>query len=530
MARDTNTRREFLKALGFGAAAMTLSGNVNIIQSAAQEKGNEPSALPNSGKPNIILILTDDQGWTDTSVPMMKDRADTKSDFYQTPNLERMAREGMVFSCGYAPAPTCTPTRTSIQFGKTPARLRQTIVNDVLSKYRGVRCKEEIPIPQMIKSAEPAYMTAHFGKWGIDVWTPEQAGYDVTDGHTNNGDGDWLVQKKTPIPEDDPKRIFSVTKRANDFMEQQVKMGRPFFMQVSYYAVHVQHHALKATIDKYRNMPFVSKKIRADIDANEMEHNTLRPSSKAVALYAAMIENLDTGLGMLLEKINELGIKDNTYIIYTSDNGGGFGGNAPLKGGKANLWEGGIRVPTVVCGPQVLKGDYCDTPVAGWDFYSTINDLIGGKPLPKEYDGGSLRQLFEKGNQGIVNRGTKELIFHFPWYTGVPMSVIRDGDYKLVMNLVTKEVRLYNLADDIGETIDLANKLPKKTDHLYKRLLDYLKQVDAEDIFDMFAARRRQINEQIEHEKQKSEPNQENLQRYYKNLENVDRTENNKKW
>ena len=530
MTIDSNTRREFLKTLGFGAAAMTLSGNVKIIQTAGQVESGIPLASAKPVKPNIILFLTDDQGWTDTSVPMIAGRADTKSDFYQTPNLERMAKEGMVFSNAYAPAPTCTPTRTSIQFGKTPARLRQTIVNDVLSKYRGIRCKEEMPIPQMIKSVEPAYRTAHFGKWGIDVWTPEEAGYDVSDGKTNNGDGDWLVQKETPVPEDDPKRIFSVTKRANDFMEQQVKTGRPFFMQVSHYAVHVQHQALKTTIEKYRKLPFVAKKIRADMDENEMEHNMLRPSSKAVALYAAMIENLDTGLGTLLEKINELGIKDNTYIIFTSDNGGGFQGNAPLNGGKANLWEGGIRVPTVVCGPQVLEDAYCDTPVAGWDFYSTINDLIGGKPLPKEYDGGSLRQLFEKGNKGIVNRGTKELIFHFPWYSGIPMSVIRDGDYKLVMNLITKEVRLYNLADDIGETNDLTKKMPEKTDHLHKRLLDYLKQADAEDIKDMLAARRRQVNEQIEREMKNPVPNKENLDRWQSDLARVDSVENNRNW
>jgi arylsulfatase A-like enzyme len=428
--------------------------------------------------PNIILVLADDLGWTDTSVRMMAGRPESRSEFYHTPALERLAREGMVFSNAYSPAPTCTPTRSSIQFGKTPARLRQTVVHDVLAKKRGIDCANEISIAQMIKAVDPTYVTAHFGKWGFPPRRPEHAGYDVTDGNTNNGDGDYVsVKDRAPLPPDDPKRLFSLTKRANAFVEQQVRASRPFFMQVSHYAVHVQHHALDTTIQKYQQKMLAGQKPRSED-----------------ALYAAMIEDLDTGLGMLLDKLDELRVANNTYIIFTSDNGGGYRSNAPLRGGKANLWEGGIRVPTVVRGPGVMTGAQCDIAVAGWDFWATIRDLAGGgSTSPDGIDGGSLRSLFEKGNEGRVQRGAEALVFHFPWYDKLPMSAIRLGDYKLVRNLNTGETRLFDVVKDIGEQRDLSQVMPEKAESLNTMLTQYLQNVGAETIADMRSARQEEL-------------------------------------
>jgi len=438
MSSSYQNRRQFLKVCSVGIASIALSGKVSSLQAAAKP-----------AKPNIILFLTDDQGWADTSVQMMKGRADTKSDFYQTPNLERMAKEGMVFSSGYSPAPQCAPSRGSIQFGKTPARLKQT---KNAPPTRGVTRENEVSIPQMIKSAHPEYKAAHFGKWMVNLLSPEQAGYDVSDGSTGNLYGDWLVIKKTPLPADNPKRIFGITERATSFMEKQAKASQPFYMQVSHYACHTKHHALKETIEKYRKLQSTNPgKERKDAEIH----------------YAAMID---------------------TYIIFTSDNGG-IVNNAPLKGKKRDLWEGGIRVPTVVCGPNVLKDSYCDEPIVGWDFLPTFSDLIGNqKPLPKDIDGGNLKDLFEKGNKGKVKRPTQELMFQcFLWGGGqVPAAAIRDGDYKLVKNLVTKKISLYNLSEDIGEKKDLAKKMPEKTDQLHKKLLDYLKQVDAQEVKDLY--------------------------------------------
>jgi len=469
------------------------------------------------GKPNIILFLTDDQGWTDTSVAMMKGRNDSKSDYYQTPALEQMAKDGMVFSAAYSPAPTCTPTRTSLQFGKSPARLRQTVVHDVLAKQNGYHCNDEITMGQMIKNIDPDYITAHFGKWGIDVArNPGKLGYDVTDGDTNNGEGDWLVHMETPLPEDDPKRIFSVTRRANAFMASQVKAGKPFFMQISHYAVHVSSFALPETIEKYKKLPRGMK-------CNDSDYRHPYPSRNSWMMnYAAMVEDLDSSLGMIRNKIESLGIKDDTIVIFMSDNGGGFRDNMPLKGGKANLWEGGLRVPMVVSGPGVLKHSYCDVPVVGWDLYNTFSELAGNTSrLSDVYDGGSLCDLFYKGNEGVVKRGTQPLIFHFPWYAGaLPMSTIRDGDHKLVVNLLNNEYRLYNLAHDIGESRDISKAYPEITKTLHKKLSKYLDEVDAEDLGAMYDARIKELQRFIT----KDAGNPEALKRHRDGLAQVARS------
>ncbi len=423
-------------------------------------------------KPNVILVLTDDQGWADTSVQMMDGVPESKSSVYRTPALERMAAAGMVFSNAYSAAPTCTPSRGGIQFGKTPARLRQTVVHDVLAKVRGIDCRDEVSLAQMIRAADGDYITAHFGKWGFPPRKPEDAGYHQSDGNTNNGDGDYAsVKDRTPLPADDPKRIFSLTRRANAFIERQAAADRPFFMQVSHYALHVQHAARPETVAKYGSLP----------------HAAMRQ-------YAAMIEDLDAGLGMLLDKLQELGIGENTYVIFTSDNGGGFRSNGPLRGGKAELSEGGIRVPTVICGPDVKAGVHCDIPIAAWDFFPTIADLIGSRrPLPEGIDGGSLRPLLEHGNAGKVARGTQPLIFHFPWYDNLPTSAIRLGDYKLIENLNTGQTRLFDLDDDIGETQDLSAAMPERARRMHTMLRDYLRAVDAETVGAMRSARREEL-------------------------------------
>lgn len=462
------TRRDFLKKAGIGA--MGLSGLMPVTEAMPGWNGTT--------NPNIILVLTDDQGWTDTSVQMMAGRADSKSDFYRTPALERMAREGMVFSNAYAPAPVCTPTRVSIQFGKTPARLHDT------GHYRSARkdFDDEVSIAQAIKAVDPSYGAAHFGKWGGQATSPEQAGYDRSDGKTNNYHGDWRSLKdKRPIPPDNPKQIFGLTRRACQFMEDQVSAGRPFYLQVSHYAVHVQHRALKETIEKYRGLP------RGKKCAPEDYQSPPPGVSLWMLEYAAMIENLDTGLESMLKKIDELGITESTYVIFFSDNGGDFRGNTPLRGQKSELWEGGIRVPMIVRGPGIKPGSRCDEPVAGWDFLPTFVDLAGGdkKAVPENRDGGSLRLLFENSGKGRIDRPVEGLVFHFPDFQGVTMSAIRLGDYKLLKDWETGKIHLYNLVDDLGETRDLAPKMPKKVNELYRKLMNYLDSVNAEKAEDI---------------------------------------------
>lgn len=460
-----STRRDFLKATGVGTLGLAVSG---LTGPASGSPGKSDKKYP-----NILLVLTDDQGWTDTSVQMMKSRPDSKSDFYQTPALERMAKQGMTFSSAYSPSPVCGPTRESIQFGKTAARLKH--------RRNWKRCNERdknrVSIPQMLKSINPDYRAAHFGKWGT-ICSPELKGYDASDGSTGNGEGDWN-QDGSGLVGDNPKRIFGVTERANDFMEEQVKAGHPFYLQVSHYALHVQHDALKQTIEKYRKLPRGSKCIDADYQSPPP------PLNQWIVEYAAMIENLDTGLGMLLDKLDELGIADNTYIIFFSDNGGDFRGNKPLKGEKATLWEGGIRVPMVVRGPGIKPGSYCDVPVAGWDFFPTFSDLAGNKnPLPEDIDGGSLCPLFENAGSANVHRINDYLIWHDPaWsiFGQRPAAAIRQGNYKLVKQLESGRIYLFNLETDIGEANNLADSMPQKAKHLHDKLIGYLEAVNAED-------------------------------------------------
>lgn len=472
-----------------------------------------------SKKPNIIVFYTDDQGWADTSVPMLEGDENSHSDFYETPNLERMADRGLVFSQAYSAAPVCTPSRTSFQFGKSPARLQNTTVYDILAITRNKRCQGEVTVHEMIKKNDPEYVTAHFGKWGCDV--RRDPGYDVSDGNTNNIDGDWKVRNEERYPDSDPKGIFSLTERTNNFISERVEKEEPFYIQLSHYAAHVQNYARPETVEKYRNKR--GKKSNSyDWDVENPNRNAWMPN------YAGMIDDLDAGLGLLLDHLEKLGIADNTYVIFTSDNGGGFRGNAPLAGGKASLWEGGIRVPTVVIGPGVAKG-YCSTPVASWDWYATINELTGGEDLDPSYDGGSLVNTFKKGNKAAVKRGTQEIIFHYPWYGGtMPASAIIDGNYKLLVNLQTYEARLFDVVADPGEKNDLSATMPQKKKELEKKLNDYLEEVDAEKIEDMFEVRLNELAGKIE--KHKETGNERMLKSDQHQYDHISKAKDNKSW
>jgi len=445
-----------------------------------------------ASRPNFIIFYTDDQGWCDTSVQMMNERKDSCSTYFQTPHLERLAKEGMKFSSAYSPAPTCTPSRISIQFGKTPARLKQTVVHDVLAKKHNVDCRNEVSMAQVLKAADPKYITAHFGK-GMAIRRMADVGYDVHDefdiGENGNFHGDYVsIRNRSPLPDDDPKRIFSLTKRSVDFISEHAGK-RPFFMMVSHYAVHVQHRALAETIEKYRQLPRGGPCKDADYADPATMTEGYRNCNWALQ-YAAMIENLDSSLGSIMDAVDKAGIKDNTYIIFTSDNGGGFRDNGPLAGGKARMLEGGLRVPTVVRGPGVLKNAQCDVPVIQWDLLATLHDLAGStKPLPQGIDGGSWHDVLQNGNKGEVRRPVPALIFHYPYYAGVPMQTIRMGDYKFMRQLNTNETRLHNVVTDIGEKTNRVTDMPERAAAMDALLQKYLRDVDAEKLEDMYAAR-----------------------------------------
>ena len=417
----------------------------------------------NADSPNIILILTDDQGWSQRSGLMDPENPETGSNYLHTPAMDRIAEEGMRFTGGYSPAPLCTPTRRSILCGTSAARSGSEFASEWVPA-------DHLTLPRALKQANPAYSCAHFGKWGEKmISSPEECGYDVSDGHTGNVTGGMADKMRPTHLVKDPKRTGSVTDRSIEFIRQQTKAGQPFYAQVSYYAVHLRTELLQTSLNKYQ------KKGAPD-----------RAYSQG---WAGMLEELDNGIGRLLDELDALDISDNTYVVFTTDNGGRGtipGGNpnspppnVPLSGAKHSLLEGGIRVPLMVRGPSIKAGSVCRVPVAGYDFLPTFYELAGGKSnLSQELDGGSFVTLFSDPDNDRVKRPIDGLIFSRPRQG---MAAIRTGKWKLLAevnsNREIQSAKLFNVVKDIAEQNDLSKSQSDKAMQLQSRLKTYLETV-----------------------------------------------------
>ena len=470
-------RRDFLRGI---PAAVAAGGSVSLLRGAAK---------PTSGPPNILLILTDDQGWSQTSGVMDPRTPASRSEYLETPNMARLAREGVRFTSGYSPAPLCTPTRRCILCGTSTARSG----SEFKSKWVPA---DHLTLPKALKKANGAYRCAHFGKWGENmISTPEQCGYDASDGETGNNTGGMprtlgvesgSHEAGPPhfIDNEDPKRIRTVTDHAIQFMTDQTKANRPFYVQASYYAVHLSVVCRDQTLAKYRKKG--------------------EPDRGYTQAWAAMMEDLDTGVGQLLNALKELGIADNTYVFFTADNGGRGtvpGGresrqatNHPLTGAKHSLYEGGIRVPFIARGPGIKAGSACHTPVVGYDFLPTFHDLAGGSgALTDEIDGVSIRPLLDKPDAARITRPHDALFFHRP---GRKFSVIRRGDHKLMVywnpDGTVRSRELYRVnPDPREETRNIAAGNPAQVKELEATLLQYLKSVHAETPADIPSKRKK---------------------------------------
>ena len=432
-----------------------------------------PQPLSNSNNsPNFIFILVDDQGWNGTSVQMMNTEPLSKSDYHSTPNLEKLASRGIRFSNAYASAPVCAPSRYSIQFGKTPARMSFIRVGMSTSH---INHKELVSIPKALKKINKEYVAAHFGKWGIGS-IPETLGYDYSDGPTKNKDGGFVNDrtKWNHVSVEDPKNIFSITQKAVDFMEKNTIEKKPFYLQISHYAVHASIQSKKETFLNQAKKPLGAQHINPG--------------------FAAMTEDLDKGLGIILDKISQLGIQDNTYVIYMSDNGSvpNIPGakkytksyNYTLKRGKWDALEGGLRVPLVIAGPGIEFGNESQVPVSGSDILPTIKDLAGKSNFKlNEIDGGSFKSILLDPSKLKVKREVDGIFFHVPYKNGIalkrPHSAVRKGDFKLVKFQDNGELFLYNLTVDKKESQNLVYHNPKKAKELEKLLMNYLKEVHA---------------------------------------------------
>ncbi len=445
--------------------------------------------------PNFVFILADDQGWTGLSVQMDKNRPDSKSDYYRTPNMETLAAQGMRFSLGYAPHPNCSPSRYANLTGKNVARLKMT---DIIGRNNAPTSGQfklitpgkavdaiqtsETTIVELLKSIPDAgYSAAHFGKWHLAGGGPAAHGFDsdANDGGTGNGEGDTGPAPINP----DPKRTYSITDRALAYLDSRVTNGTAFYLQASHYAVHEVTQTSQASYDSYAGVPVGTW------------HNNRN--------YAGMTTDLDINVGRLLAKLDELGIRHSTYVIYQGDNGApqSLSENYPLRGYKPEVWEGGTRTPTFVRGPGVPADSQCDAPMMGIDILPTLWHWANGSltNLPANVDGGSLIPAITSIAQGsntpaAIMRGG-EFVHHSPHYVGPlpwpndwqlnpkdmrPRSTIHDGQYKLVANYEAGTIELYDLQNEIGELTNLSATQQAIKWQLWVRLRDYLKAVQAQ--------------------------------------------------
>ena len=422
--------------------------------------------------PNLVVILIDDLGWRDLGC--------YGSTFYETPHIDRLADEGMRFTAAYSAAPVCSPTRASLMTGKSPARLGFSGHITAVRKYRHpadslilpprdhMRLQlEEVTIAEALKPA--GYVSASIGKWhlGPEHYWPRDQGFDVNvAGWTNgsppshffpyqNAERDWNPAIPT-MQGGKPGEYLTdrLTDEAIEFVRQ--NHAQPFFLYLTHYAVHAPLEAQKPLIQKYREK----------LKTNRSQKN---------AVYAAMIEAVDRGVGRLFQTLQDLKLEENTVVIFFSDNGGHASStsNAPLRGSKQDLYEGGIRVPLIVKWPgHIPAGATCDESVISHDLLPTILDLAERPDLlPADLDGVSLKPLLT-GDEKLPPR---TLYWYYPLYARRPGSVVLDGPWKMIEHYDPPQVELYNLAEDLSETNDLAAKMPDRVGQMRQQLQEWLK-------------------------------------------------------
>ncbi len=453
-------RRQLLKSIGIGAGALGLGRVATLTPALGKSDSNT--------RPNFLFILADDLGWSQIGC--------YSSNFYETPNIDRLAREGMRFTDAYAACPVCSPTRASIMTGKYPARLHLT---DFIAggefpyekytqpKWQKYLPLEEVTIAEVLKTA--GYTTASFGKWHLSIdkkppkslpFNPDKQGFDeyfVTYKPTSKTD-----------PESDAHNVKAITQQSLDFMERH--QDEAFFLYVTHNTIHAPVLCKQKLVEKYKNKP----------GSNLPQNNPV---------LGAMIEELDNSTGRLLKKLDELNIADKTIVVFFGDNGGleRDAKQTPLRSGKANLYEGGIREPLIIRWLSVvMPGSTCREPVTSVDFFPTFLEISGLKDRVKgPIDGVSLLPLLER--KGRLSRSA--IYWHYPHYHSSsigPCGAVRVGDYKLIEWFDESicgpgnEFELYNLKKDISEQNNLVKRMPEKVRQLKKMLSNWRSEVNAQ--------------------------------------------------
>jgi len=443
-------------------------------------------------KPNILFILVDDYGIKDVGVE--------GSSFYETPNIDRLARSGMRFTQGYAACSVCSPSRASILLGQYTTRhgITDWIGEDVGEKFAKKR-HTKLLVPDYVRNLPAAdttlaaalksagYITFFAGKWHLGSkgsW-PEDRGFDINKGGWDAGspEGGYFAPWNNPKLPSGPKGQDLTQRLADEtisFIEQNT--NKPFLAYLAFYAVHGPIQTTKPLWEKFREKasaqpkPEERFKIDRTLPVRIVQDNPI---------YAGLIEDMDGAVGRVLKKLDELGLASNTIVVLTGDNGGVSSGDSyssselPYRGGKGRQWEGGTRVPFYIKAPGVTRpGSTCDTPVIGIDFYPTLLQLAGVTAQPKQtIDGVSLLPLLAGGQIAA-----RPLFWHYPHYGnqgGEPSSIIRSGDWKLIHYWEDGHNELYNLATDVGERHDLSAGEIERTAQLWKELQAWLKETGA---------------------------------------------------
>lgn len=431
-------------------------------------------------RPNVIVFLIDDLGWTDLGC--------FGSKLYETPNIDRLASEGMRFTNGYAACTVCSPTRAAIVAGKYPARLHLTdwIAGHVrknaklkIPDWRKYLPLEEVTLAEALKPA--GYVCAHVGKWhlGDEPYYPERQGFDV-----NLGGDKWGAPasyfwpygnqaRRVPLGGGNEGEYLTdrLTDEAIGFIRQ--NRDKPFFLYFAHYAVHTPLQAKKEMVAKY-----------------EAKLASAGEAGQRCAVYAAMIQSVDESVGRVRQTLRQLKLDRQTVVFFTSDNGGltlpacrglPVTSNAPLRAGKGSAYEGGVRVPWIAYWPGTIRPQsVCHTPVISMDLYPTVLQIAGIAGDPRHrLDGESLVPLLRE--TGGLER--QAIYWHYPHYHpggATPYGAVREGDFKLIEFFEDHRVELYDLGRDLGETKDLCQTMPDKAQAMRQRLHDWRRSVGAQ--------------------------------------------------
>ena len=466
-----HTRRDFLQQLALGTVALATGG--------------VSTASVVNPRPNVLFVLTDDLGWTDLGC--------FGSSFYETPHLDALAKDGARFTQAYAACPVCSPTRASIMTGKYPVRMATT-------DWFGAPQPEAVPMHERMKRLpllpapylehmpleevtlaetfkENGYATFFAGKWhlGGEGFFPENQGFEINKGGNHRGSPpSYFSPYKNPQLPDGPEGEHLPERLAmetNAFIADH--KDRPFLAFLSMYSVHTPLRGRADLVEKY-----------------EKKAATLSPTGVAWgregdrevrlvqdhAVYAAMVEAMDSAVGKVIEQLKSLNLYDSTIIVFTSDNGGLSTSeghptsNLPLRAGKGWLYEGGIRVPLIVRAPGQTARGVVETPVCSTDYYPTLLALAGLPDRPEQHlDGVSFAPLLK--GAGSNERGA--LFWHYPHYGnqgGSPGAALREGDWKLIVHFEERPPELYNIAEDLSEKQDLASTEPERVKAMRDRL------------------------------------------------------------